>query len=70
MTRSERIKKIINLSENKERIAAREFIATQKVLTEYKERLKQLKQYRQEYTIYMKPVAHESSIQIVRCSQV
>ena len=66
MTRSERIKKIVNLSENKERVAAREFIAAQKILADYKERLKQLKQYRQEYTAYMKPGNVAQSITMIR----
>lgn len=66
MTRSQRIKKIVNLSENKERIAAREFVAAQKILADYKERLNQLKQYRQEYTAYMKPGNAVQSVTMIR----
>lgn len=66
MTRSQRIKKIVNLTENKERAAAREFAAAQKVLNEYKERLIQLESYRQEYTGYLKPGNDLHSIKVIR----
>jgi flagellar export protein FliJ len=66
MTRSQRIKKIVNLSENKERTAAREFAAVQKILSEYKTRLTQLENYRQEYTDYLKPGGAAQSINVIR----
>jgi flagellar protein FliJ len=66
MTRSQRIKKIVNLSENKERTAAREFAATQKILSDYKERLTQLENYRQEYSDYLKPGGESQSVTMIR----
>jgi len=66
MTRSERIKKIVNISENKERVAAREFVAAQKILNDYKERLNQLENYRNEYTVYMKPGGAAQSVSLIR----
>ncbi len=66
MTRSQRIKKIVSLSENKERIAAREFAAAQKILNDYKDRLNQLESYRQEYAGYLKPGGAAQSIKSVR----
>lgn len=55
MTRSQRIKTIVKLSENRERTAAREFAAAQKVLNDYKDRILQLQGYREEYLEYLKP---------------
>lgn len=66
MTRSQRIKKIVRLSENKERSAAREFAAAQKILNGYKERLAQLEEYRKEYLGYLKPSAQAQSITVLR----
>lgn len=66
MTRSQRIKKIVNLSEKKERDAAREFVAVQKALSEYKDRLKQLENYRQEYTLQLKPGGAAQSVTMMR----
>ena len=66
MTRSQRIKTIVRLSENKERNAAREFAAAQKVLNEYKDRLSQLKHYREEYLEYLKPSDRTQSIKVIR----
>ncbi|MBL1140482.1 MAG: flagellar export protein FliJ [Proteobacteria bacterium] len=66
MTRSQRIKKIVNLSEKKERDAAREFATVQKILAEYKDRLKQLESYRQEYTIQLKPGGEVQSASMMR----
>ncbi len=66
MTRSQRIKKIVNLSENKERTAARELAAAQKILNDYKNRLNQLEDYRQEYTEYLKPGGKAQSVKIIR----
>ncbi len=66
MTRSQRIKKIVSLSENKERIAAREFATTQKILNDYKDRLNQLESYRLEYAEYLKPGGEAQSIKVVR----
>jgi flagellar protein FliJ len=65
MTRSERIKKIVRISENKERSAAREFVAAQKILNEYKERLSQLQDYRLEYLEYLKPSDEKLSVKIL-----
>lgn len=69
MTRSQRIKTIVRLSENKERTAAREFAAAQKILNDYKERLKQLQTYRQEYLGYLKPGGQAQSIKHIRDRQ-
>ena len=66
MTRSQRIKKIVNLTENKERAAARDFAAAQKVLSDYKDKLKQLEDYRLEYTSFMKPSAERQSVSMMR----
>ena len=66
MTRSQRIKKIVSLSENKERKAAKEFAAAQKTLNEYKDRLKQLENYRQEYAVSLKPGGAAQSIKLIR----
>ena len=66
MTRSQRIKKIVNLAENKERAAARDFAATQKVLSDYKEKLKQLESYRLEYTSLMKPGGAAQTVSMIR----
>ncbi len=66
MTRSQRIKKIVNLSENKERAAARELAAAQKILNDYKDRLNQLENYRQEYTEDLKPGGKAQSVKIIR----
>ncbi len=66
MTRSQRIKTIVRLSENKERTAAREFAAVQKTLNDYKERLNQLQNYRQEYLEYLKPGSQAQSIKVIR----
>ncbi len=55
MTRSQRIKKIVSLSEKKERLAARQFAAAQKILNDFKKRLTLLMDYRQEYAEFMKP---------------
>jgi flagellar export protein FliJ len=66
MTRSQRIKKIVQISENKERTAAREFAAAQKILNDYKERLSQLKKYRQEYLGFLKPGGQAQSIKVIR----
>ena len=66
MTRSQRIKTIVRLSENKERIAAREFAAAQKILNDYKDRLNQLQNYRQEYLVYLKPGSQAQSIKVIR----
>jgi flagellar export protein FliJ len=66
MTRSQRIKKIVNLSENKERTAAREFATAQKILSDYKERLSQLESYRQEYSDYLKPGGEPQSVTMIR----
>ncbi len=66
MTRSQRIKKIVRLSESKERSAAREFAATQKTLNDYKERLGQLQNYRKQYLNYLKPGGQAQSITILR----
>jgi flagellar export protein FliJ len=65
MTRSQRIKKIVSLSENKERAAAREFAATQKTLNDYKSRVNQLENYRQEYTEHLKPGGEAQSIKLI-----
>ena len=69
MTRSKRIKTIVRLSENKERTAAREFAAVQKVLNNYKKRLSQLQEYREEYLQYMKPDGQKQSIKSIREKQ-
>lgn len=66
MTRSQRIKKIVKLNVNKERTAAREFSAAQKVLNDYKLRLSQLENYRQEYAEHMKPGGEVQSIKLIR----
>lgn len=66
MTRSQRIKKIVRLSENKERSAAREFATAQKTLNDYKERLAQLQEYRKEYMGYLKPSGQAQSITVLR----
>lgn len=66
MTRSQRIKKIVKLSENKERTAAREFAAAQKTLKDYKERLELLQSYRHEYLGYLKPGGEAQSIKTIR----
>lgn len=66
MTRSQRIKKIVGLSENKERAAAREFAAAQKILNDYKDRLNQLESYRQEYAEHLKPGGEAQSIKMIR----
>jgi flagellar export protein FliJ len=66
MTRSQRIKKIVSLSENKERAAAREFVAAQKVLNDYKDRLHQLESYREEYTDHMKPGGAAQTVTVIR----
>jgi flagellar export protein FliJ len=66
MTRSQRIKKIVSLSEKKERAAAREFVAAQKILQEFKDKLKQLQNYRLEYTSYMKPGGEAQSVTMIR----
>ncbi len=66
MTRSQRIKKIVSLSENKERKAAKEFAAAQKILSDYKDRLNQLENYRQEYAEYLKPGGAAQSIKLIR----
>lgn len=66
MTRSQRIKKIVHLSENKERAAARDFAATQKVLSEYKDKLNQLESYRLEYTALMKPGGAVQTVSMIR----
>jgi len=66
MTRSQRLKKIVNLTENKERAAAREFAAVQKVLSDYKDKLKQLESYRLEYTALMKPGGTAQSVTMIR----
>jgi flagellar export protein FliJ len=66
MTRSQRIKKIVNLSENKERAAAQELAAAQKILNDYKDRLNQLENYRQEYTECLKPGGKAQSVKIIR----
>jgi len=65
MTRSQRIKKIVNLSENKERAAARELAVAQKILSDYKSRLNQLENYRQEYTDYLKPGGKAQSVKMI-----
>lgn len=69
MTRSQRIKKIVRLSENKERKAAREFAAVQKILNDYKSRLTQLENYRQEYAGYLKPGGDAQSVTLIREQQ-
>ncbi len=66
MTRSERIKRIVSINENKERAAAREFAAAQKILRDYKERLSLLEKYRQEYTEHLKPGGGAQSIKLIR----
>ncbi len=66
MTRSQRIKKIVRLSENKERTAAREFAAAQKVLNDYKDQLHQLEKFRLEYTQHLKPGGGVQSISVIR----
>jgi flagellar export protein FliJ len=66
MTRSQRIKTIVRLSENKERTAAREFAVAQKTLNDYKERLNQLQNYRNEYLNYLKPGGQRQSIKVIR----
>ena len=66
MTRSQRIKQIVKLSENKERKAALEFANSQKVLNEYKARLQQLEDYRQEYLGYLKPGGELLSIKTIK----
>lgn len=66
MTRSQRIKKIVSLNENKERKAAKEFAAAQKILSDYKDRLIQLENYRQEYAEYFKPGGAAQSIKLIR----
>lgn len=66
MTRSQRIKKIVKLNVNKERAAAREFSAAQKILSDYKVRLKQLENYRQEYAGYLQPGGESQSIKVIR----
>ena len=69
MTRSQRIKKIVKLTESKERIAARELAGAQKTLKEFKERLQQLHEYRQEYLSYLKPDGKTHSILDIRHRQ-
>ncbi len=69
MTRSKRIKTIVRLSENKERRAAREFVAAQKVLNDYKNQLVQLQSYREEYLVLMKPNGQRQSIKTMREQQ-
>ena len=69
MTRSQRIKKIVRLSENKERVAAREFATAQKVLNGYKNQLHQLQNYRKEYLGYLKPGIQVQSIKFIREQQ-
>ena len=66
MTRSQRIKQLVKLSENKERKAAQEFAAAQKILNDYQKRLEQLQHYRQEYLNYLKPGSARLSIKIIR----
>lgn len=66
MTRSQRIKKIVHISENKERAAARDFAATQKVLSDYKDKLNQLESYRLEYTALMKPGGAAQTVSMIR----
>lgn len=69
MTRSQRIKKIVKLTENRERTAAREFASAQKTLQDFKERLQQLCAYRQEYLDYLKPNGETHSIRDIRQRQ-
>ena len=69
MTRSQRIKTIVRLSENKERTAAREFAAAQKILNDYKARLSQLRSYREEYLGYLKPNGQKQTIKSMREQQ-
>ncbi|HIF51672.1 MAG TPA: hypothetical protein EYQ42_09145, partial [Thiotrichaceae bacterium] len=66
MTRSQRIKKIVSLSEKKERIAARQFAAAQKILNDFKKRLTLLIDYRQEYAEFMKPGGAAQSVTSIR----
>lgn len=66
MTRSQRIKKIVGLTANKERAAAREFSSAQRILNDYKERLNQLENYRLEYTAFLKPGGDAQSIKLIR----
>ena len=66
MTRSQRIKKIVSLSENKERKAAQVFAAVQKILNDYKTRLIQLESYRQEYSDHLKPGGGAQSVTLIR----
>ena len=66
MTRSQRIKKLVKLKENNERIAARGFAASQKILDEYYQRLKQMLEYRQEYLGFMKMSTTTVSITSLR----
>jgi len=66
MTRSQRIKTIVRLSERKERTAAREFAEVQRTLNDYKERLNQLQNYRNEYLGYLKPHGQRQSIKGMR----
>ncbi len=49
MTRSQRIKSIVKLKQNRERHAAKEFAATQSALASIRQRLQQMLGYRQEY---------------------
>jgi flagellar export protein FliJ len=51
---------------NKERTAAQEFSSAQKILSEYKARLNQLENYRQEYASHMKPGGGVQSIKVIR----
>lgn len=69
MTRSQRIKKIVKLTESKERIAAREFAAAQKSLKAFKERLEKLYEYRNEYLDYLKPGEKIHSIKDIQQRQ-
>ena len=66
MTRSQRIKKIVHLNENKERAAAKQFAAAQKILNDYKEKLKQLENYKFEYTSLMKPGGAAQTVTMIR----
>lgn len=66
MTRSQRIKTIVRLSENRERTAAREFASAQKVLNDYKERLLQLQRYREEYLDYLKPNGQKLTVKLMK----
>ena len=69
MKRSQRIKTIVRVSENKERTAARQFAAVQKTLADFKERLSQLQSYREEYMGYLKPNGQKLTIKSIREQQ-